>query len=183
MTKAGHPLIPAVCYAPVLGLFVAWSAAAGMFQRSAWALYPAGGLALWTLIEYLMHRFLFHFPPASPKLRHIQANLHLKHHDRPDDPAQIVAQPAFSMPIALAIWGTLRLAFGAWGPACLVMAGVIGGYLLYEWVHFAVHMTGDGGPLVRRWRRWHFYHHFRNPARCFGVTTPLWDFLLGTGKK
>lgn len=183
MPKAGNPLIPVACYAPMLGLFIAWGVAAGLFQQPVWGLYLAGGLVLWTLIEYLMHRFLFHFPPSSKKMQEIQANLHLKHHDYPHDPKQMVAQPSFSMPIAVAIWGVLRLALGAWEPACLVMVGVIVGYLLYEWVHFVVHMTTDGGPLVRFWRRYHFYHHFKNPARCFGVTTPLWDVLLGTGRK
>ena len=37
-----------------------------------------------------------------------------------------------------------------------------------------------GGDTEPPKRRTHFYHHFTNNKRCFGVTSPLWDYVFGT---
>lgn len=174
------PLLPVLVYLPVLALFGAVSTK--LVARWEWPVYVAGGLFLWTFIEYLMHRYIFHYPVLSPRLQEIQAGMHLAHHDAPEDAKKIVARPLFSLTIATAIWGILFAAFRRVDQASLVMAGVIVGYLFYEFVHYAVHTRADGGPILRAWRRYHFYHHFQNGARCFGVTSPLWDVVFRTGR-
>jgi sterol desaturase/sphingolipid hydroxylase (fatty acid hydroxylase superfamily) len=107
--------------------------------------------------------------------------LHLTHHARPDELELIVAGPSFSFPIALLIGVLLRLALGTWQQASLVMAAAMVGYLCYEAVHFSIHTRVKGGPLLRFWRRYHFFHHFSDASRCFGVTSPLWDVVFRTG--
>ena len=54
------------------------------------------------------------------------------------------------------------------------------GYLIYEYVHYALH---HGDPKTRTGkylRKHHLTHHAHGRAGNFGVSTPLWDFILRT---
>ena len=62
------------------------------------------------------------------------------------------------------------------------MTGIWFGFLYYEYVHYRVHITAGNAGLLARQRRTHFHHHFANPEQCFGVTTPLWDYVFRTSK-
>ncbi len=170
-------------YVPLLALCVAWNLLAGGFGDPAWPLVVAGGLLAWTLIEYLLHRFVFHYPFRSRRMRATQLDLHLAHHERPERLELIVAGLSFSLPIGLAIFALLRLGLGTWERASLAMAGVIVGYLCYESIHFGIHTGAKGGALLRFWRRQHLSHHFADASRAFGVTSPLWDAVFGTRRR
>ena len=63
------------------------------------------------------------------------------------------------------------------------MAGVIVGYLSYEVVHYAIHRSRWFRHLFRPWVRNHLYHHHKDDSRCFGVTSPLWDWVFRTGRR
>jgi sterol desaturase/sphingolipid hydroxylase (fatty acid hydroxylase superfamily) len=158
-------------YIPLIAAAVAWNLYARPLGLAASAGLVAAGIALWTLIEYLLHRFAFHgFAP------------HYEHHADPVDPAYILAPIWFSLSAAVAVWLGLALAMGSWAQSALTGAGVVCGYLGYEWVHLRIHSQAAGGRLLRIWRRRHFYHHFANDRRCFGVTSPIWDLAFGSGQ-
>jgi sterol desaturase/sphingolipid hydroxylase (fatty acid hydroxylase superfamily) len=53
-------------------------------------------------------------------------------------------------------------------------------YLAYEWVHRRAHTHRGVGAYGRFLRRHHFHHHFGNPRVNHGVTSPVWDVVLGT---
>jgi 4-hydroxysphinganine ceramide fatty acyl 2-hydroxylase len=74
------------------------------------------------------------------------------------------------------LYGLLRNLFSAAG----VLVGVWAGFLYYESVHYRVHFNLSGSGFIARQRRTHFYHHFTNNRVCFGVTSPLWDYVFGT---
>ncbi|MCP4006748.1 MAG: hypothetical protein GY725_21420 [bacterium] len=59
-------------------------------------------------------------------------------------------------------------------------AGLIGMYLLYEVLHRRAHTHPPRGGYGRWLRKSHFAHHFGNPRRAHGVTTPIWDVVFGT---
>jgi sterol desaturase/sphingolipid hydroxylase (fatty acid hydroxylase superfamily) len=140
------------------------------------------GVVLWTLVEYLMHRFLFHPRGNWPAFRRFAYGLHGIHHRYPRDPEEILAGPSTSLPPSLAIFLALVAGTGSLSSAAGVMTGVWAGFLYYEWVHYRVHTTNAGG-LLQRHRRWHFHHHFVDDSVCFGVTSPLWDAVFGTVRK
>jgi sterol desaturase/sphingolipid hydroxylase (fatty acid hydroxylase superfamily) len=129
------------------------------------------GVVAWTLVEYVMHRFLFHAVPYF-------AQLHDMHHERP---TAFVGTP---------IWGSLA-AFGVgalvplwwlagFETAGTVTAGLMLGYVWYAVVHDAVHRWRlDRGSLLYGAKLRHMRHHFSGQD-SFGVTTGLWDRLLGT---
>jgi hypothetical protein len=50
-------------------------------------------------------------------------------------------------------------------------------------VHFRIHCGTVRGRWLRRQRTNHLFHHHRNQDRCFGVTTPLWDWICRTGRE
>ena len=128
------------------------------------------GLLLFTLVEYSFHRWMFHgsVPLFAPG--------HLRHHENPhgDD-----AMPFFLPPLALLlIVGLLSVVMPA-AFAMLAVGGLAAGYALYGLTHDWIHATRFRNPIGRRWAANHHIHHF-HADRNFGVTTPLWDILLGT---
>ena len=61
--------------------------------------------------------------------------------------------------------------------------GLLGGYLIYDCLHYAMHHGGGGyrawGPFAAV-RAAHMDHHYRHMAAGFGISSPLFDVLLGT---
>jgi sterol desaturase/sphingolipid hydroxylase (fatty acid hydroxylase superfamily) len=133
------------------------------------------GAAGWTLMEYVLHRFVFHASSA----RGPGAKEHRKHH----------AQVNYFAPWwqkALAALGATAIALPLLllltGPALGVAAtsGFVAMYLLYEVLHRRAH-TRPPRNRYGYWRRKnHFAHHFADPRLAQGVTTPFWDFVFGT---
>lgn len=129
----------------------------------------AAGLALWTLIEYAIHRFAFHgFLP------------HYQHHEDPKDPRYIVSPLWLSGSTSLLLWALLRIPAGSWARSGLTLAAIVAGYLVYEAVHLRIHGREAGGRLLIALRKRHYYHHFADERYCYGVTTPLWDRVFGS---
>ncbi len=138
------------------------------------------GLAIWSLLEYLLHRYFFHWTPQNPGMRKIIHQLHYNHHQDPRHPGKILVQPLYSLPVSgLLGWGFYWIG-GSFLDATGFLTGLWAGFLYYEWVHYRLHLGKNSRGLLKRQRRWHFYHHFVDPDHCFGVTSPLWDAVFGT---
>jgi sterol desaturase/sphingolipid hydroxylase (fatty acid hydroxylase superfamily) len=129
----------------------------------------------WTLLEYLLHRFVFHGASA----RRLGAKEHRRHHAQIDYFAPwwqkalaAMAATAIMLPLAALIAGPKN------GAAFTL--GFISMYLLYEVLHRRAH-THPPRNRYGRWRRKnHFAHHFADPRLAQGVTTPVWDTVFGT---
>ena len=132
------------------------------------------GLLLWTLIEYLLHRFIFH------RFRGLVGSLHHEHHASPRNLKYLFVRRSYAVGVSalatVAIWGVT----GSWLQTVGLMAGIWTGYGYYESVHYRIHFTSGEGWLLARQRRAHFRHHFHDAKRCFGVTTPVWDYVFRT---
>lgn len=128
------------------------------------------GLLLFSFIEYAFHRWLFH---GAPK---IMEQGHRKHHERPDG---YDALPFFLPPLGLlVIAGILNLVLPA--QFALLLAGSLAaGYSAYGLSHAAIHNMRFQNRLSKSWAAIHHIHHY-HPDKNFGVTTPLWDIVLGT---
>src|SRR5262249_9222158 len=116
------------------------------------------------------------------RLREFLNASHLGHHAAPRDPDRVLVHSIFALVVSAVLYALMyvlsRNAFSAAG----IMAGVWAGFLYYEAVHYRVHFSLSGSGLVARQRRAHFYHHFTNNRKCFGVTSPIWDYVFGTFK-
>ena len=139
-------------------------------------LFPAG-LFLWTILEYGLHRFAFHSRSV------ILNRLHLEHHVEPRNPDLILVRPSIALGISAlliaVLAGLARDPFRVAG----IMTGVWSGFLYYESVHYRVHMSLVDSKLLQAQRRAHFIHHYSDARIGFGVTSPLWDRILGTDPK
>jgi Fatty acid hydroxylase len=95
-----------------------------------WAVVYAGGLVGWTLMEYLLHRVLFHYAP-------VLSQIHARHHHSPQD---LIGTPAW----ASMLIGLVGVAGPSWvvlgfGLGTAAAAGLVSGYLWYVFVHYATH--------------------------------------------
>lgn len=161
------------------------SRAEGPENRSHFLPLFAVGLFAWTLIEYGLHRFVFHvqIPLRNPRLRELVNSSHLTHHASPRDPDKVLVRSFYGIAVSIVIYGLVYLITGSLFSAAALMTGIWAGFLYYEAVHYRVHFSLSPSGLIARQRRTHFYHHFSNNKRCFGVTSPLWDYVFGTSLK
>jgi sterol desaturase/sphingolipid hydroxylase (fatty acid hydroxylase superfamily) len=137
------------------------------------------GYAIWTLIEYFGHRYLFHFEFPGRFGQRIHFLIHGVHHVHPNDPLRLVMPPLLSGPIMLSAFAVTTLLFGhPFGYA--VLTGFLVGYLAYDMTHYYVHHAEPTTRLGITLRRLHMLHHFRDPTRNFGVSAPWWDKIFKT---
>jgi 4-hydroxysphinganine ceramide fatty acyl 2-hydroxylase len=136
------------------------------------------GLIVWTLLEYILHRFAFHYVPKSAKAKKRIYPLHAFHHDYPSDKDHLFMPPLANLVITLCLFGLSFLFLGAL--ACFFTAGLLFGYMVYSSMHYAIHTIKPPFPFLKVLWRNHQLHHHRFPDRAFGVSTPFWDFILGT---
>ncbi len=170
---------------PLLSIALLVAAFAGDSHHSALDLAGllVSGIAMWTLLEYILHRFLLHAEFRNRTLRDLVNASHLNHHSAPRDRDQILVQLPFALITSALIYGILfaitRDTFKASG----LISGIWMGFLYYEAVHYRVHVSLGHSQLLQQQRRAHFYHHFSNSEQCFGVTSPLWDYVFGTMRR
>ncbi|HSH98838.1 MAG: sterol desaturase family protein [Methylophilaceae bacterium] len=129
------------------------------------------GLVGWTLIEYLLHRFVLH--GLRPFNR-----WHAEHHQRPT--ALICAPTILSASlILLLIFAPALLATDVLR-ACALTLGVMAGYLSYAVTHHAIHHWRSDSAWLKQRKRWHALHHHVNQPGYYGVTSGFWDYLLAS---
>jgi len=142
------------------------------------------GLFLWTLVEYLLHRFVFHFRPRTPRQERIVFLFHGVHHAQPQCKTRLVMPPVASIPMAVIFYGLLTLLVGlVLGQPHLVgplTSGLLIGYITYDLTHYATHHFRMRGKYLRYLKRYHMLHHYKTPDQRFGVSSPLWDIVFKT---
>jgi len=132
------------------------------------------GLLLWTLLEYLLHRWVFHGRMLGKSL----AREHLRHHAKVDWFAPWATKLAIAVPVlgALALLGVLL----AGPPGAGLALGTFAGWLIYELIHRRIHVAAPRTPYARWARAHHLSHHFGKAHANHGVTSPLWDHVFGS---
>ncbi len=133
------------------------------------------GAWLWTLGEYLMHRFAMH----ERRGKGLASREHLRHHAERDS---VLESWWFAWAGVLAVGFALgSSAARALGPVGAGLGiGWVAGYGFYDWIHYRAHRRPVAHPYERWVRRHHFHHHFGHPMANHGVTTPVWDLVFGT---
>ena len=95
-----HFLVPVFIFVPVIGYFI-YEAFEKNIGIVTFFEMCALGLFIWTLVEYVMHRFLFHYmPPDKPWALRLHFIFHGVHHDYPSDAKRLVLPPSVSIPLA-----------------------------------------------------------------------------------
>jgi len=179
-----HPAVVLAIWLPVAGYALYRAASVPTTLGLRLSIGLLAGLFLWTWVEYVMHRFVFHFRPRTPRQERLSFLFHGVHHAQPMEKSRLVMPPAVSIPLAAVCYAVLYVAVGvvagarAW--VSPVFAGLILGYVCYDMTHYATHHFKVRSAALQYIRRYHLHHHTQTPDKRFGVTSPLWDIVFGT---
>ena len=136
------------------------------------------GLFAFTFAEYAVHRYLYHIPATSPGRAKFQYTLHGVHHEYPKDKTRLAMPPIVTVFVASLLFFIFRLSFGSY--AFGLLAGFTFGYAMYLFVHYAIHAYSPPKNFLKVWWTHHSQHHYRQDEVAFGVSSTLWDHIIGT---
>lgn len=176
LTKT-HPLVIFSMYLPVAAFMLYYGAAYHGFSTTRIVLLFLGGLVAWTLTEYILHRFVFHFVSENPRAKRIIYTMHGVHHEYPRDRERLFMPPVPSIIAASLIFSIFYLILG-WHVLAF-FPGFLIGYLSYGSMHYAIHAFTPPRFLKALWRN-HHLHHYKYPELGFGVSSVLWDHIFRT---
>jgi hypothetical protein len=146
---------------------------------------PVALVALFPVLEWLVHVFVLHWRPrqvAGVTLDTLLARKHREHHSDPRDvPLVFIPWRALGW-VILGYHAIALLAFPRLGQALsfTVAVAVLG--IVYEWTHYLIHSDYKPRSAAYKavWRN-HRLHHYRNEHYWFTVTTTATaDRIFGT---
>ena len=173
-----HYFVPIIIFVPVILVcsYFAYDKQIGVLNYIGLFLF---GLLVWTLTEYIMHRFVFHFVPKQKWALRLHFIFHGVHHDYPSDAMRLVMPPSASIPLATGFY----FLFDALLPANNIFGffpGFILGYLVYDISHYAIHHFNFKGSFWKAIKQHHMLHHYQDPTKGYGVSSPLWDKIFNS---
>lgn len=158
------------------------------------------GNVIWTILEYTLHRFLFHvdyYLPDAPWALMLHFLLHGIHHYLPMDRLRLVMPPTLFLALETPFTNLAHLIF----PKAIangIISGAFTFYILYDCMHYALHHTRLPQYMAEM-KRYHLAHHYKSRfprllvckergrgADCtdfelgFGVTSKVWDYVFNT---
>ena len=134
----------------------------------------AVGALTWTFAEYALHRFIFHFPPTTDVRKVVTFILHRHHHRDPGGTDRLAATPGQAAGLLVPLAAVAHTADPTDWTAFTF--GLVAAWVAYEALHYSHHHSNS--RLLRPLRAHHLRHHHPDPAHDFGISSPLWDWLL-----
>lgn len=148
-------------------------------------LFYVAGFPVWSLVEYLFHRYVLHgrFPPGKGLIRRFLHErldpLHWEHHERPFDGWHISGELKDILPLFF-VAAPFSFLFPVYSLPAL-LAGVVQSYVGEEWTHYFLHFGKFRNGLFRHLKRYHLYHHSpRGMEKGYGITSGVWDLVFHT---
>ncbi len=178
--RFAHPWMPVAFYLPIIFLISGLALHYHPHSYLSIVLSLIAGIFSWTLVEYVLHRFIFHLTKIKQPWRDLASGLHLAHHRSSQTNDLILAPPISSLGFGSVLYLLFWLFSQSAATAALLESGLLLGYLGYEWVHYMAHRYHPKFFLWRYLKSYHLKHHFLDPAKSYGVTSPLWDALFQT---
>ena len=164
---------------PIILLLFFMAASSPLWGTGAGLAWACAGLLVFTPLEYATHRFLFHWRARSERGRRMVDFMHGVHHKQLNDPMRTLMPPMMTLPLAVFFFAITALFLDRpWLEAAF--GGFLIGYLAYDLIHWGCHNTRMPTRLGRALKRYHLRHHYDRRPGNYGVSSPLWDFLLGT---
>jgi sterol desaturase/sphingolipid hydroxylase (fatty acid hydroxylase superfamily) len=164
-----------------IGALVAFFAAGGPDWTT--PLFVVAGIATFSLSWYLLHRFLLHstilyrFRWTAPLWKRV----HFDHHSDPNDLRVLFGAISTTLPPMVAI------SVGAWmlthnqSQTLVFFATLVLMTIWNEFCHCIQHLgITPKNRFLRRIKKLHLIHHFKNETVYYGITNFFWDRFLGT---
>lgn len=169
--------VPLIVYIPVIAILIykaLWLEQMPVFHFVGWFLL---GLGIWTITEYVLHRYVFHFEPKAAWGQKIHFIFHGVHHDYPNDSKRLVMPPSASIPMALGFYFLFQwlLPENCNYP---FFAGFMIGYLFYDMVHYALHHANFKSGFWKKLKHHHMLHHYSDATKGYGVSWTFWDHIF-----
>ncbi|KAL9087411.1 MAG: hypothetical protein Q9165_006708 [Trypethelium subeluteriae] len=180
LSKTPWWVVPSVWWPPI---FYFTFVVSQSLSPIALVLYWITGICIWTIVEYGMHRFLFHIDSVLPDNRvflTLHFLLHGIHHYLPMDRLRLVMPPTLFVVLATPFWYLAKsVFFYDWNAAMAVYCGGIFGYTCYDMTHYFLHHK-NLPAYYRELKKYHLQHHFADYENGFGVTSRFWDRIFKT---
>ena len=141
---------------------------------------------MWSLIEYLLHRFLFHsedeLPENNGTFQYAHFLIHGVHHAFPMDRYRLVFPILPGLSLGFLIYQLTGIVRFFLPPLHqdTIFAGIIIGYVCYDMIHYYVHHSKPSVQYLRNMKSYHMKHHYKNNADGFGISNKIWDYAFGT---
>jgi 4-hydroxysphinganine ceramide fatty acyl 2-hydroxylase len=151
----------------------------GLFFSS--ILFLLGSLT-WTLVEYSLHRSVFHWQPNPQSYNQITLHflLHGLHHKTPMDSDRLVFPPAPAL-LIIGFFYVIYRSLLTYPVFCCFASGKLFGYICYDLNHYFLHHGSPAPKSNMHYRKvYHHNHHFKNHNLGYGISTVLWDYVFGT---
>ncbi|MFL5318911.1 MAG: sterol desaturase family protein [Myxococcaceae bacterium] len=177
-----HPATPFLFYIPIITALEAWALSSRVTTVAMSAAFLPLGWVTWQLMEYALHRAFFHWEGSGPFTRRLHDIIHGYHHHYPDDDKRLVMPLGASIPLAIVIVGLLWIV-GRPDATVPYFVGIVGGYLWYDFNHWATHYRNPKTAWGRTLRSHHMAHHFADHSKNFGISHRWIDRVMGTLKK
>lgn len=174
-----HWTVPLFIFVPTIGFLLFQAFSSSTTSLTTIIIWFVGGIGVWTITEYFLHRFVFHYEPPGKIGKRLHFIFHGVHHDYPNDSWRLVMPPAVSIPLAYLFY----LLFRSLVPGdefYAFFAGFLAGYLCYDMLHYAIHHAPMKGKIWMALKAHHLKHHFKDPDKGYGVSSPIWDVVIGT---
>lgn len=177
-----HFSVPLFIYIPVILYFLYRAAFINQLGVITIVGLVLAGIFAWTFLEYVLHRFVFHYKLKGRIGERIHFIFHGVHHDYPNDAFRLVLPPSVSIPLAVLFYYFYLLLIGPHYMAP-VYAGFVAGYLFYDTSHYAIHHFNFKNKFWQTLKKHHMYHHYKDDAAGYGVSSKLWDYVFNTDFK
>lgn len=181
LTKTS-PLISILVYGPcIAGLLYVAIGIKGISVAATFGWF-AFAFVFWTFAEYILHRYLFHFITEADWTKRFHFVVHGSHHTYPRDKDRLLMPPVPGLILASLLFSFFYLWFWLAGHPELTWAffpGFFLGYLLYSFMHYAIHSYKPPSFLKGLWLH-HNVHHYQDNHRAYGVSNMFWDMVFGT---
>ena len=174
--------VPIAMFVSTIVAFVYYNLKNEIFPKEISLVLYFVGLLSWSLVEYIVHRFVYHTETNSDAFLSVQHSAHGIHHQHPRDKDRLAMPPLPGIILASSLFGLFYLIMQSY--AIIFFPGFLTGYIMYITMHYAQHRVRK--PIYKPWQKlWihHAYHHYKNPYAAYGVSTRLWDFIFRTMPK
>ena len=129
------------------------------------------GVVLFTWVEYMVHRYVFHMSTYTALREKIQYVIHGVHHEFPKDKDRLAMPPLVSVTIATILLLVFRVVLG--DLTFSFLPGFLVGYAYYLSVHYMVHAFPPPRNFLKSLWVNHSVHHYKHGEFIFGVTSPF----------
>ncbi|XP_075045381.1 fatty acid 2-hydroxylase [Mixophyes fleayi] len=140
------------------------------------------GMMVWSLMEYGIHRYIFHMnPPANNYfLITLHFMLHGQHHKAPFDSSRLVFPPIPASFVIVPLYVILQILLPPVLGLSLFVGGLFG-YVAYDMTHYYLHYGSPPKGSYLSWlKSYHVRHHFEHQKTGFGITSTIWDRPFNT---